>query len=410
LSLLGGVLLLSMVGCRGSTSQAEEEFEPATVAAEAAKTSELAEWTELLGTTQALPNSLARISAAVDGQVTLLDDKGKPLAKEGQQIKKGHVLARIDDRVIKANHEKSRRTLEDAKEQVNQAELALELATKTLEAMQKLKVSSPFDLEKARIAVEDAKSKKKGAAARCEVIKAELAAVDEQLKLYQLKSPIDGRVGLLQVAEGQFLTLGALVTDVVNLDTVEVLSFVPPYLVRRLKLGQTVRLTEPPEPDPKKPSGTVVFIASQADPETGNLPVKMRFPNKKLQLQANQVVRLEVETQPEKKRTVIRQLALMEDQDPPAVLVIFNKEKEAKKDDKGETYYAYKCHKLEAEVGIREPGKEPAEDMIELKALRDPKTHKVVSVESVQFIYEGGRGLEEDDWVKLEQKETEKKE
>ncbi len=63
--------------------------------------------------------------------------------------------------------------------------------------------------------------------------------------------------------------------------------------------------------------GKVAFIAVQSQPETGNVAVKVRFPNPDLRLRANVVVRVHVLTKPEKERLTIPEAALMEDLNRP---------------------------------------------------------------------------------------------
>src|SRR5208283_1154916 len=94
--------------------------------------------------------------------------------------------------------------------------------------------------------------------------------------------------------------------------------YVPPRTFAQLAVNQNARLLNVEG----MPQGKVVFLAVQAQAETGNFAVKLRFPNPDLRLKANMVMRAEVQTQPEQKRLTIRDTALMEDQDPPGVVVV----------------------------------------------------------------------------------------
>src|SRR5207244_1176672 len=73
-------------------------------------------------------------------------------------------------------------------------------------------------------------------------------------------------------------------------------------------------------------------IAPSAQAETGNLAVKVRFPNKDVGLRLNTVARVEVQTQPDTERWIVPEAALLEDQEPPAVIVA---EEVAKKNAEG---------------------------------------------------------------------------
>src|SRR5205807_337388 len=104
---LGSLLVLLPLGCQREAAPAEETAPPAPVKWMEARQLFVEEWTEVVGTTQPLPDRSARVSAAAEGHVVSLlqGADGKPIA-EGQRIKKGTVLARLDDRVAQANYAK----------------------------------------------------------------------------------------------------------------------------------------------------------------------------------------------------------------------------------------------------------------------------------------------------------------
>src|SRR5205823_7246919 len=108
---------------------------------------------------------------------------------------------------------------------------------------------SPIDIEKARVTLQEVQSKRRGAELHLLSGAKELQALDEQLKLYTLTAPLDGRLGRLQVVQGQTLAPGAMVTEIVDLDKdIDVLCFVPPRTVKQLKLGQSARIGGIEEP------------------------------------------------------------------------------------------------------------------------------------------------------------------
>src|SRR5262245_37411783 len=90
-------------GCARDAAPPEEEH-PAPVEAVAPRALALGGWTEVLGTTQPLPQHAARITAAIEGRVQnlLKDGKGQLLA-EGQPVQAGDVIVQLDDTVARAN-------------------------------------------------------------------------------------------------------------------------------------------------------------------------------------------------------------------------------------------------------------------------------------------------------------------
>ena len=92
------------------------------------------------------------------------------------------------------------------------------------------------------MALKDAQSKFQAAGNRLAAGVKEQESLRAQLKLHTLTAPIAGRVGRLLVVRGQTLAVGTPVADVVDLDEqIDVLCFVPPSLVGKLKLGQPAR-------------------------------------------------------------------------------------------------------------------------------------------------------------------------
>jgi RND family efflux transporter MFP subunit len=407
------LLSVSLVGCR-SSAPPEEETHAAPVHAEPAKKVVVGEWTELLGTTQPLPNRSARISAAVEGHVlSVLGDGTGSAVVEGQQVKPEQIVVQLDDRVVRANRDKLRATLKDLDEQQKQAGFALELATidvRRLEDLQQNKSSnasvplvSRVELEKARITQKDAESKQKSATAKRDAAMADLKGLDRQLDFFALKSPIAGRLGIVQAVPGQTLTPGTVVADVVDLSEIDVLSYAPPATAAKLALDQPARLVLGENADLSKPlQGKVVFIGVQALPETGNVAVKIRFANPDFGMRANSIVHVNVLTQPERERLTIPEAVLSEDRDVPTVVVV----EDVKTEKKGEEETKLgKARRLEAKIGVRDR----EHHVVELIALEDPEKKKEkVSPDGLLFVTEGGQGLKNDDKVKVEEAHEEK--
>jgi RND family efflux transporter MFP subunit len=417
-SLILLALLLSalVAGCQKApadeANEAKKEEEAAPVKWESAKRESLEEWTEELpGTTQPLPDHIARVTATVEGRVlaVLPAEHGKPVV-EGQQVEAGQVLARLDDYLVRASRDKLLGTKAELVEQEKQARYAIELARIDVERMRNLNsggetLVSRIDLEKARVMLKDAGSKHEGILARQEAVVAELKSLEEQAALYTLRSPIAGRLGLVHVVIGQTLPVGTVVAEVVALDPFDVLCFVPMSTASRLRLGQEARLPGAGGHDGEggaeaaPPDGRVVFVGAQAQPETGLVAVKVRFPNQKRGLRANAVQAVQVLVGRKKDCLTIPEKALMEDQDPPTVLVVEAEKKEGKDE--------YTVHKRQAVLGMRDYNKH----VVEVLGLKDPESKKDVPLdEKTLFVTEGGHGLEDDEHVKPEEEHKDEKE
>ncbi len=412
-SLMAAFMFLPM-GCKEEEKPSAEEEHAAPVEWEAAEKADLEQWTELLGITQPLPSRVAHVSAAVGGFVlsVLPPDKSGAIV-EGQRVKKNQVLVRLDDRVLRANREKLLVSDPELKEQIRQAENLVELARLEVDRLERLQKSSggsvplvtQLELDKARLSLKDAESKQKGAQAKEAIAEAELKAIDEQLDQYALRAPIDGQLGMVHANPGQTLSVGATVAEIIDLDDIDVLCFVPPSTVGHLRLDQAVRIEsnveEPPTDDAKSAEGRIVFISDQAQAETGTVAVKARFNNQKRRLRANTLLRVRVLTEKKSDCFTLPESALLEDQDDTAVLVV---EKKVEKDERGEEKEKHLVHKREVKLGVRDRSKQRVE-ILEMFEVEEEKKQPVKLETDTLFVVKGGHGLEDGDLVELKKEE-----
>jgi RND family efflux transporter MFP subunit len=416
--LLALILVVAAAGCHQVAPPPEEEEHPqAPVQAVAAQEVVMGEWADLFGTTLPLPNRSARVSTTVEGHVlSVLGDGNGPAVVEGQRVEKGQVIVQMDDRVLRATRAKLQATLDELKEHQKQAGYAVELATIDVNRLRELSqggstggavpLVSKVELEKAVVMQKDARSKMKAGEDKDAAARADLKAVDEQLKFYTLRAPIAGRLGIVNAVPGQTLSPGTVVADVVDLDQIDVLCYSPPAVAARLALGQRAKLSleETASADAKDAiEGKIAYIAVQSQPETGNVAVKVRFPNPDLRLRANAVVRVFVLTRPEQKRLTIPEAAVMEDLEVPTVVAAVDVETEKKGD---EEVKLGKARKLHAALGVRDRDRR----VVEILGLEDPATKEKVDPRGVLFVTEGGHGLQDKDVVEVrnEEKKEEK--
>jgi RND family efflux transporter MFP subunit len=397
-----------LAGCRREAASGEDKGPPpAPVKWEAIKQASPEEWTEVVGTTLPLPDHAARITAPVEGRVLALlqSAAGKAIA-EGQPVAAGDVIVRLDDTILRVTRDKAlsaKKVLQAEKEAAEFAVKQAEMEVRRLNDLRRQQggtpLVAPIELEKATVTLEAAR-----ASARADVVKLaaadeEIASIDRQLKLYELTAPRKGRLGRLQVVVGQTLAAGAGVADLIDVeDEIDVLCFVPASDARKLQVGQPARTGA----DEHATEGKVEFIAEQAEVDTGLIAVKLRFPNRYLKLPAKCVTRLRVLTQPAKTCWTIPEASLMEDQEPPAVMIVEDVES---KSEHGHTEQTGKARRLQAVVGMRDR----IRGKMEIVSLQDPDKIWHGEVSKALVVTEQGQGLQTGDAVKLEVEEEPKK-
>jgi RND family efflux transporter MFP subunit len=412
------LLATLLTGCKRELPP-EEKTPPATVKWQGASELSLEEWTELVGTSMPLPDRVARVSSPVEARVrtVLTSADGKPVA-EGQHVDKGTVIVQLEDTIIRANLAKLEAGQEVVREEQTQAQLAVELAANEVERLTKLKqeedkrsrgvgavpLVSPVDQQRADIALRDTQSKLSGARSKLTAGAKEIEALKEQLRLYALTAPISGRVGRIQVVPGQTLSVGTPVAEVIDLDDeIDVLCFVPPGTTRILAVGQPAK-SGPVEKESDSAAveadGRVSFIAEQGEAETGNFAVKVRLSNRSAHLRANRVLRLGVLTGPPKECLALPEAAVMEDEDPPSVVVVDDVKTGTNDERKPETTAV--ARRLQVELGVRDRKNHAVEIVRLIDPEKDPAKKWHGELKDAQFVMEGAAGLQTGDPVKLD--------
>jgi HlyD family secretion protein len=186
------------------------------------------------------PKRYVNISANVSGRIEQL------LIKEGERVRKGQVLARIDSTRIAAGERQSAAALEGAKADLARAHADVEVSRLAFERMKKMhadRLVSDQAYEQA-----DAELKMKSAAVEAQRKRitqgeAMLASNRDDLEKTTVVAPMDGVVTSLQKEEGETV-IGAqsfsptVIMTVADLSVMEVEIMVDETDIRNVRLGQ----------------------------------------------------------------------------------------------------------------------------------------------------------------------------
>jgi RND family efflux transporter MFP subunit len=229
-------------------------------------------------------------ASIVDIRPQITNIVSKVNISEGQIVKKGDLLFTLDDRTDKANFDRAQALANDAKRQLARAK---ELVAKNF-------------ISKAGLDTAEANAASTQAAAR---------AAEVQLSFNYLRSPIDGRAGIINVFPGSLVqasnvvvsstsstatsTTGAMVT-ITQLDPINVAFIVPE---RDIPLLLKSRKDDAPLPvsvsignvETTQYPGLVYVIDNQVDPVIGAVRLKARLENKNGALIPGQFARVKLE-------------------------------------------------------------------------------------------------------------------
>ena len=226
-------------------------------------------------------NSIVDIRPMITNTVT------KILVKDGQEVKAGDLLFQLDDRNDKATYEKLKALADDAQSQYLRAK---ELVAKNF-------------ISKAGLETSSANAKSAMAAAK---------AAEAQLSFDYIRSPIDGRAGIVNVFPGSLVqasnvvstatsstatsSVGAMVT-ITQLNPINVQFVIPekdiPTLLENQLDGEALKVKVTVGDASKKTyEGKVLVIDNQVDPSIAAVRVKAQIPNDSKTLLPGQFARV----------------------------------------------------------------------------------------------------------------------
>ncbi len=213
------------------------------------------------------PRTEARVRAEIGGPVK------RTFADEGQRIRIGALLARLDDSAV-------RDAYLSAKSAVRSAESALQNAQRNLERSTRLAQAGALperDLETAQLNATNAEGALADARAR-------LASGAKQLGQTVVRAPITGVVSDREVDAGDVVTVGAELFRLVDLGSLRLEATVPTSEIDRLKVGMPVEF-EVSGYD-RRFTGRIERINPAVDQNTGQVRIYVAIPNERQSLVA----------------------------------------------------------------------------------------------------------------------------
>jgi RND family efflux transporter MFP subunit len=186
--------------------------------------------------------------------------------KEGQAVREGTVLARIEARTL----DDANRSAQSA---VRSAETQLQVAQREAERTQQLVTAGALatrELDLARNTVSSAEAQLADARAR-------LVTAQKQLDDAVVKSPINGVVARRSVNAGDVVTSGSELFTVVDPSSMRLEASVPSESLPELRIGAPVTFSVRGYEQPFQ--GRIDRIAPQTDAATRQLPIYVSIPN-----------------------------------------------------------------------------------------------------------------------------------
>jgi len=236
------------------------------------------------------PNEFVEIKAETDGIVEQIR------FNEGQRVQRGHLLVQLDPS---------------------------KFATAVAEAEATLKLSQA-NYERARQLFTDKLISQQEYDQTASIFAVNQASLDlkkRQLQDTQIHAPFAGITGARQISPGQVISRQAILTWLVDLDTVKVEVSVPERYLSQVNPGLKIAFSVASFPD-ERFEGEVYFVSPQLNPDNRTALIKARIANPDHRLRGGMFASLALTLQLRESAIVIPEPALMSNGENVSVFVM----------------------------------------------------------------------------------------
>ncbi len=188
-------------------------------------------------------------------------------ADEGDTVKQGEVLVRLDDADLRAQELQGKAGLDDARQAEALAQVNVDRAEddfKRAETQYKTKVIPQEQYEHARSALAAARTQQKMALTRIGTAEAQLNVVRTSLTNMTIIAPMNGIVAKRYALPGDVVQAGQPILSVYDLGSVWVTANFEETKISALKIGDPVEISVDAYPDLKLNGRVILFGASTA--------------------------------------------------------------------------------------------------------------------------------------------------
>ena len=206
------------------------------------------------------PRTESRVRAEIGGPVK------ETFADEGQRVRRGALLARLDDVTV-------RDAYLSAKSAVRTAEVTVQNARRNAERAERLAQAGALperDLETAQLNQTNAEGTLADARAR-------LATAQKQLSNTEVRAPIAGAISQREVDPGDVVQVGSALFTIVDLSSLRLEANVAVEEIDRLKVGTPVEFTV--SGFDRRFTGRIERINPAVDPATRQVRIYVAVPN-----------------------------------------------------------------------------------------------------------------------------------
>jgi multidrug efflux system membrane fusion protein len=258
--------------------------------------------------------------------------------REGDFVKKGDELFKIDSRTYEAQLNQAQANL--AKDEASLAQIEANLARDIAQQKYAQSEAARYTnlLEKRLVSKEQAEQSASSADAASATVRADQAAIQSAratmeatkaaianarilLDYTSIRSPLDGRTGTLNIKQGNIVNPNTDLMTINHMEPVYAAFSIPQNQLPLVKNGQTVAVSLQ-DSSSSTETGNLFFIDNAVDATTGSILVKASFPNRNRKLWPGQFVRVVLRLGTKPNALIIPEQAVQTGQDGTFVFVV----------------------------------------------------------------------------------------
>ena len=245
------------------------------------------------------PNRVVTVSAEFEGRIERIP------CKEGSEVRAGDLLIQLNDELIRPAYEM-------AKAQVERDQIEYDRMKKLVDD----DATSRRDLD--------------NATTQLAISKAQLKEVTARLERTRILSPLSGVLNNLPVEQGEHVSVGAPVAQIVETDVVKVVVEVPERDIVFFDVGGKADVFVHTKDGDKWLTGRITFISELADHQTRSTRMEITVANEQKLVRSGQIVSVNLTRRVLKDAVMIPLLAVLPMEEGTAVYVVNSTEAKRK--------------------------------------------------------------------------------
>ena len=221
---------------------------------------------KIFQTGTAIPDEEVNLSFESSGKITDI------FFQEGIPVKKGDLLAKINDKPLQAELKKLEAQIPLAQERVTRQGTLLEKEAVSQEAYEQVTTA-------------------------LEVLQADIELVKARIIQTELRAPFDGIVGLRQVSEGAYATPTTVIVNLTRISPLKIEFSIPERFVSDITNGTNITFfMEDVSQRMHQYNAKVYAVESKVELETRTLNVRAIFPNERQTILPGRLLNVEIVT------------------------------------------------------------------------------------------------------------------